>query len=237
MKLAICIPAFNEEKTIQQVIETIPKQIAGVWMIKVFVLDDGSTDKTAELAKLAGEKSGLHLEVMHSQHQGLAQGFLKGMKKALAWGADVVVNIDADGQYRSGEIPMLLQSLLRDEADMVIGDRQVETLRFMSPAKKYGNIAGSWFLRTLTGLKVRDASSGFRAFSRKAVESFEVRSQHTYTHENLIQAHYQGLRIAQVPVTFIARVDGTSSRLITGVLKHIFKSLQGIFAAWRRWRR
>lgn len=237
MKLAICIPAFNEEHTIGEVISAVPKQMGGISEIKIFVADDGSADETAQTARRAGEASGHQVEVLPLPHKGLAGVFLAGIQNALDWGSDVIVNIDADGQYRAEEIPLLIEPLLRGEADMVIGDRQVASLAFMPAAKKYGNLAGSWFLRRLTGSQVKDASSGFRAYSRKAAKSIEVHSTHTYTHENLIQAHYQGLRIAQVPVTFIARPDGSSSRLIRGVLKHIFKSLQGIFAAKRRWRR
>lgn len=246
MKLAICIPAFNEEKTIGLLIEAIPMHMQGISALKIFVVDDGSRDKTGgrawgsaqKMAQRAGVPTNHLIEIIQlRQNKGLAHVFFTGLRKALSWGADIVVNLDGDGQYRAEEIPVLIDPLLKGEADMVLGDRQVETLKFMTWAKKYGNLAGSWFLRKLTGMKVRDASSGFRAFSRKAAESFEIHSRHTYTHENLIQAHYQGLRIAQVPVTFITRPDGTSSRLISGVLKHIFKSLQGIFGAWRRWRR
>lgn len=237
MKLAICIPAFNEEQTIGEVISAVPKQMPGITVVRIFVADDGSEDLTAQTAREAGEQSGHDVEILPLPHKGLAGVFLAGIQQALDWGADVIVNIDADGQYRAGEIPLLIAPILNGEAEMVIGDRQVESLAFMPAAKKYGNLAGSWFLRRLTGSRVKDASSGFRAYSRKAAESIEVHSKHTYTHENLIQAHYQGLRIAQVPVTFIARTDGTSSRLIRGVLKHIFKSLQGIFAAKRRWGR
>ncbi len=239
MKLAVCIPAFNEEKTIGRVIEAIPAHIDGISAIKVFVVDDGSADKTVESVLHVRKKlGGDFIDILHARkNKGLAKAFLAGIHKALSWGADIIVNIDADGQYRSEEIPKLIEPLLKDEADMVTGDRQVGSLHFMSRAKKYGNLAGSWFLRKLTGIKVRDASSGFRAYTRKTAEKIEIHSKHTYTHENLIQTHYLGLRIAQVPITFIARTDGTSSRLISGVLKHILKSLQGIFAAWRRWRR
>jgi len=255
MKLAICIPAFNEEKTVGAVIESVPKNIHGITMTKIFIIDDGSTDNTTASAIAAGQKwageSQKSVDTTSSAHplhcsieiieikpnKGLANAFLKGIKKALTWGADVVVNIDADGQYRAEEIGLLIEPILRGEADMCIGDRQVEKLKFMSFAKKYGNRVGSWFLRSLTGLRVRDASSGFRAYTQAFAQEIEIFSQHTYTHENLIQAHYQGSRIAEVPVTFITRSDGTSSRLIRGVLKHIFKSLQGILGAWRRWRR
>ncbi len=233
MKLAVCIPAYNEEKTIGEVIKAVPHTIDGVRSVKIFVVDDGSSDNTAERAQEASNA----VEVVRIHpNKGLANAFVTGIRTALEWGADLMVNIDADGQYRAEEIPALIAPLLHDEADMVIGDRQVRTLRFMPVSKKYGNIVGSWFLRRLTGSKVRDASSGFRAYSRKTAETIRIQSSHTYTHENLIQAHYQHLRIAQVPVTFISRTDGTSSRLIRGVLKHIFKSLQGIFAAWRHWR-
>jgi len=262
MKLAICIPAFNEEKTIGQVIRAVPLHFAGIGggggskitSVKIFVADDGSTDKTAEVARVAGAERVLgnrrevqSIEIIRVHpNKGLANAFLTGIRQAVSWGADFVVNIDADGQYRPEEIPLLLAPLLKGEADMSIGDRQVGTLRFMPLAKKYGNIAGSWFLRALTGVRVRDASSGFRAYTSAAAQAIEIRSRHTYTHENLIQAHYTGLRIAQMPVTFIARTDGTTSRLINrrglfggvgAIFIHIFKSLRGIFSAWRWWRR
>lgn len=267
MKLAICIPAFNEEKTIGQVIRAVPRHFAGISEVKIFVADDGSTDHTAKVARAAAAERdlGSWREVQSGNgsfeiigvhpNKGLANAFLTGIRQAVAWGADFAVNIDADGQYRPEEIPLLLAPLLKGEADMAIGDRQVGTLPFMPFAKKYGNIAGSWFLRVLTGMRVRDASSGFRAYTLAAAQAIEVHSRHTYTHENLIQAHYMGLRIAQMPITFIARADGTASRLIRGgrtgaggsigggpsgfgsVLNHIFKSLRGIFSAWRRWRK
>lgn len=238
MKLAICIPAFNEEKTVGQVIERVPRHIPGVSSIHVFVVDDGSNDATAQIARSTGAKiHSDYVTVVGLKHQGLATVFFTGIHKAIAWGADLIVNIDGDGQYLSEDIPALVAPILHGEADMVIGDRQVEKLTFMPWAKKYGNMVGSCFLRMLTGSRVQDASSGFRAYSRVVAEKLEVHAKHTYTHENLIQAHFMGFRIAQVPVTFVARPDGTASRLITGVLKHIFKSLQGIFAAWRRWRR
>lgn len=246
MKLAVCIPAFNEEKNIARVIGAVPSSIPGVSAIKIFVTDDGSTDRTVYAAKEAGQKiaqaAGRDDEEVFNitqvkPNKGLANAFVTGIQNALAWGADIVVNIDSDGQYRAEEIPLLAAPLLAGEADMVVGDRQVRKLRFMPLAKKYGNIAGSWFIRRLTGMSIRDASSGFRAYSRRTAESVRIHSTHTYTHENLIQAHYQGLRMAQVPITFVSRRDGTSSRLITNVFKHIFKSLRGIFTSWRRYRR
>lgn len=246
MKLAICIPAFNEEQSIARVIGAVPSGIRGIRTIKMFVTDDGSMDRTVRAAEEAGQKLAhttgrndreLLSVTMVKPNKGLANAFVTGIRNALEWGADIIVNIDADGQYRAEEIPQLVAPLLASEADLVVGDRQVRKLRFMPLAKKYGNIAGSWFIRRLTGMNVRDASSGFRAYTRKAAESIQIHSTHTYTHENLIQSHFQGLRIAQVPVTFVSRRDGTSSRLITNVLRHIYKSLRGIFTAWRRYRR
>ena len=231
MKLAICIPAYNEAQNIAAVIHAVPRHIHGFREIKIFVMDDGSSDETLEIARRLGAV------VEAGTHRGLAQTFALGIKKALQWGADVIVNIDADGQYDPQEIPDLVEPLLQGDFDMVVGDRQVEKLEFMAPAKKYGNMVGSWFLRRLTGSRVKDASSGFRAYNRKAAESIKIESTHTYTHENLIQAHYEGLKIAQIPVTFSARGDNGGSRLIRSVLKHIFKSLQGILRAWATWRR
>ncbi len=239
MRLAITIPAYNEEDTIESVITSIPAKIPHIREIKVFVIDNGSTDKTPVIAQRNGA------ELIRLGHPCLAKAFMAGIEAALAWKADIIVNIDADAQYRAEEIPELMQPILDEKADVVIGDRQVKKLKFMPPAKRYGNLAGSRFLRLLTGMKVKDAtgrkrtidaSSGFRAFSANVANKFIIRSNHTYTHENLIQSYYLGLRIAQIPVTFIARKEG-ASRLITNVPGHILKSLVNIFKAWWRYKR
>ena len=227
MKLAIFIPAYNEQDTIGKVLADIPKHFWGISEHKVFVIDDGSRDKTVSVARAHGVEV---IEIM--PNRGLANAFRVGLAACLDFGADIIVHLDADGQYDPAEIGKIIEPLLKDEADMVTGDRQIARLGFMRPSKKYGNMLGSWFLRTLAGLKIKDVSSGFRAYTAATAGKLKVSSEHTYTHETLIRASRLGLRIAQVPITFIAREKG-SSRLISGrlaVLKHIVKSVRGIFA-------
>ena len=275
MKLAVIMPALNEEGTIASVITAVPRKTGGISALRIFVIDNGSRDKTPQIAQDLGA------ELVKLKSPSLARAFMAGIGEALIWDAHIIVNIDADGQYLPSEIPVLIEPILKGEADMVIGDRQVGKLDHMPPAKKYGNLLGSRFIRLLTGLYVKgtpaqsanegrapgvlstarsfrkltiDASSGFRAFTARAAENFSVYAKHTYTHENLIQAHYLGLRIAQVPVTFVARPDesrigltpkgmdaspisSARSRLIKSVPLHILKSLHGIMQAWWRYRK
>ena len=228
MKLAIFIPAYNEQDTIGPMISAIPRHFWGIKEYKIFVIDDGSTDKTAHIARTSGAQV---IEI--TPNRGLANAFNTGLSTCLDWGADVIAHLDADGQYDPSEIPKVIEPVLKGQADMVIGDRQIAHLTFMPPVKKYGNLFGSWFLRILAGLKVNDVSSGFRAYSATAAGKLTVNSGHTYTHETLIRARRLRLRITQVPITFTARKNGPS-RLISGnlaVLKHIAKSVKGIFGA------
>jgi glycosyltransferase involved in cell wall biosynthesis len=230
MRLAVFIPAYNEQDTIGAVIATIPRHFSGVKEYKIFVIDDGSKDLTAHAARTAGAQV-----IGITPNRGLANAFNTGIDVCLDWGADIIVHLDADGQYDPAEIPKLIEPVLKGEADLVTGDRQIGRLAFMRPAKKCGNLLGSLFLRSLTGIKVNDVSSGFRAYNAAAARKLKVTSLHTYTHETLIRARRLGLRIIQIPITFSAREKGTS-RLISGnlaVFKHIVKSVQGIFSAWR----
>lgn len=223
MKLIVTIPAYNEEKTIGKVIKSIPRKIKGIKSVKALVINDGSTDKTSQVAK----KSGADYIISQRTNLGLARAFQTGISEALRLGADIVVNTDADNQYSQKEIPKLIKPILEGKADMVIGNRQIEKLKHIPLVKKYGNIIGSWTLRLLTGSDVIDASSGFRAFSREAALRFNILSNHTYVHETIIQAVENKMRIAQVPITFRRRRGG-KSRLITGLWGHIKKSLATI---------
>lgn len=226
MKLIVTIPAYNEEKTIGKVIKSIPRRIKGVSKVEILVINDGSKDKTEKEAK----KAGADYILSHKINRGLAQTFADGMQEALKHGADIIVNTDADNQYKQEEIPKLIEPILKRKADMVIGNRQVEKLNHMPLAKKYGNIIGSWTIRILTGCNVRDASTGFRAFTRECAQKFNLISSHTYTHETIIQAVNKDLVIAEVPVKFKKRTSG-SSRLISGIWSHIKKSAATIIKA------
>jgi glycosyltransferase involved in cell wall biosynthesis len=219
MKLIVTIPAFNEKKTIADVIKSIPKKITGISQLEILVYDDGSTDNTSEIAKASGAT---HV-FKHKTNFGLAKTFKDAMIKALEFGADIVVNTDADNQYDQREIEKLVRPILKEEADMVIGDRQIDKLEHMPKSKKYGNKLGSFMIQKLTGTNVVDASSGFRAFTKELANDIYIASDHTYTHEMIIAAHYKNYVIVNVPIIFKKRTTG-GSRLISGVFSHIMKS-------------
>ncbi|MHA1696293.1 MAG: glycosyltransferase family 2 protein [Candidatus Helarchaeota archaeon] len=219
MKLIIIIPARNEEETISQVLQEIPRKIQGIEKIETIVLNDASNDKTKERAINAGASYVL----INKIHLGLARTFQKGLDKALRLGADIIVNTDGDGQYNQKEIPQLIKPILEKKADLVIGNRQIKNLKFMKAGNKYGNMLGSFVLRKLSGAEVRDASSGFRAFSRETALRINVRFNHTYTHETIIQSVFNKLLIVEIPIEFRVRQAG-KSKLIHGIFKHIRNS-------------
>lgn len=220
-KLFIQIPCLNEEKTIGSVIQNIPKkslESLGL-LVKVLVVDDNSSDKTSIIAK----KAGADMVITLSSRLGLARVFESGINYSLSRGADFIAIIDADCQYDSSELVKLVKPVLNNDSDMVIGNRQIEKLDFMPAGNKIGNHIGSWVIRKLTGLNIPDASSGFRVFNRQTALCFNLQSNHTYTHETIIQAFENRLRITNIPITFKKRSEG-ESRLITGLYDHIKKS-------------
>ena len=211
MKLAVIIPAYNEEKTIGKVIREIPKKIAEVKKVEVIVVDDGSTDNTDSEAL----KAGADRVVKHKANMGLASSFKDGLEMALEHGADIIVNTDADFQYNQAEIPKIIKPILEEEADIVLTDRNVWNLSHMPLSKKIGNKLATWIVRFLTGFPVKDAQSGFRAFSRDAALQLNILSDYTYVQETIIQAVFKKMTIVQVPCEFRAR-DG-ESRLVGNI--------------------
>lgn len=227
-KLFIQIPCLNEAETIEKVIKDIPKkELENLGLdVKILVIDDGSLDKTSQKAKHAGADFVLR----HKKTLGLGKTFADGLNYSLENGADMIVNTDGDNQYDQKEIVKIVKPILEERADMVLGDRQIKRLKFMSKIKKIGNQIGSWTIRLLTDLNVRDASSGFRAFSRKLAVKFNLQSAHTYTHETIIQAANFGAIIVDIPITFRKRISG-ESRLVSGILDHIKRSSVTIIRA------
>jgi glycosyltransferase involved in cell wall biosynthesis len=195
-KLIIQIPCLNEAETISATIADLPKAISGVDEIEVLIIDDGSSDNTAAVAKAAGA----HHIVMNGANRGLAQSFQRGLDAALALGADIIVNTDGDNQYHGGDVAALVRPILDNHADIVVGDRQTETVAHFSPLKKYLQKSGSRLVSALANAEIADAVSGFRAFSRQAAMGVTVRSSFSYTTETLIQAGRRRMRIVSVPI-------------------------------------
>jgi glycosyltransferase involved in cell wall biosynthesis len=195
VKLVIQIPCFNEEHCLATALAALPREIPGISEIEVLVIDDGSEDRTAEIARANGA-------TVHSLgvHCGLAAAFTAGLRQALRRGADIVVNTDADNQYEAADIPALIEPIVARQADLVLGDREVATEEFFSPIKRILQKIGSEVVGLAVGVKVPDATSGFRAFSRAAASRVLVLSKYSYTLETLIQAAALKQRIKFVPV-------------------------------------
>jgi len=218
MKLIILIPAYNEEDTIKSVINEIPKKLDSVDKIEVVLIDDGSTDKTAEIAKSCGATV-----YSFNQNKGLAKAISFGFSKCTEHNADILVILDADNQYDSSEIPSLIQPIIDKKADIVLGDRQVNKLEHMSFQKRIGNQMSSRVVSRLAGQKIKDAQTGFRAFNKDAITKLHIFSGYTYTQETLLQAKYKGLKILEVPVTFRKRAD--ESRLISNIFSYAIRTI------------
>lgn len=222
MKLVIQIPAWNEEDCLGQTLDNLPTEIEGIDLISVQVIDDGSTDRTAEVAREHGAEV-VRLPV----HRGLAVAFATGLQAAVENGADVIVNTDADGQYDPRDISKLVAPILSGQAQMVIGDRQVETLNRFSATKKLLQRLGSWVVRKLSQTDVKDATSGFRAISRETALKLHVFTRFTYTLETILQAGEAGLRVVSVPIRS-ASEEQRPSRLFKSNFGYILRSLESL---------
>jgi glycosyltransferase involved in cell wall biosynthesis len=196
MKLIVQIPCYNEAATLAQVVQSIPRCIAGVSSVAVVVVDDGSEDGTSELARSLG----VERVVRHPYRRGLASAFQTGIDTALALGADIIVNTDGDNQYPQADIPRLVEPILHDKADIVIGDRQPTRNMEFTWTKRLLQGWGSWVVRLASGTDVPDATSGFRAYSREAALRLTLFTRYTYTLETIIQAGKKGLRVAHVGI-------------------------------------
>ena len=218
-KLIIQIPCYNESKTLKIALNQIPRHMDGFECVELLIIDDGSDDNTAEIAKECNVE---HI-VRHHSNLGLARAFITGLHTALAAGADVIVNTDADNQYCAQDICKLVSPILSGEAEYVIGTRPIADIPHFSPIKKLLQKFGSFMVRKLSGTSVEDAPSGFRALSRDAAMKMNVFNDYTYTLETIIQAGYKNMQIKCVPIR--VNEDLRPSRLVKSIPKYIQRSI------------
>ena len=230
MKLIIQIPCLNEENTLPQTLADLPKSIEGIDRIELLIIDDGSNDRTVEIAREFGAQ---HI-VSFSSNRGLAAAFRAGLQKSLEEGADLIVNTDGDNQYNGADIKKLVRPILDHEADMVIGDRQISKHKEFSPLKKMLQRLGSWVIGSLAGTPVPDATSGFRAYSRQAALQMNILTQYTYTHETILQAGLLGLKITSVPIRVNAKTR--KSRLFRSMSSYIRRSMATILRIYLKYK-
>jgi glycosyltransferase involved in cell wall biosynthesis len=226
IKLVIQIPCFNEEETLPLTLADLPREVAGVDIVEWLVVDDGSTDRTVEVAVACGVD---HV-VSHRRNRGLAAAFLTGLDAALRAGADVVVNTDADNQYDGSSIPDLVAPVLSGDADIVVGERPIESIPEFSGVKKRLQRIGSWVVRRFSGTDIADAASGFRAFTRDAAMRMQVFGKYTYTLETLVQAGAEGLAVASVPIR--VNPQTRESRLVRSTGQYVRRSAQTIIRSF-----
>ncbi|MDW3216920.1 MAG: glycosyltransferase family 2 protein [Ilumatobacteraceae bacterium] len=221
-KLLIQIPCFNEADTLAATLADLPRSVPGVDVVEWLIIDDGSTDGTADVARA----NGVDHVVTHARNRGLAAAFLTGLDAGLRLGADVIVNTDADNQYVADCIPELIAPICDGSADMVVGERPITSIDDFSWAKKKLQRFGSWVVRKFSGTDVADAPSGFRAIGREAALRLQVFGRFSYTMETLVQANAEGLSVVSVPV----RVNPQTrpSRLAKSTFQYLRSSSQTI---------
>ena len=218
MKLIIQIPCYNEEKTLKETYNDLPKYIEGIDEIEYLIINDGSKDKTVEVAR----NLGFHHIVSFKQNKGLAKGFMAGIDACLHLGADIIVNTDADNQYCGADIEKLVRPILEEKADMVIGERPIDETEHLSWQKKKFQHIGSWVVRLASNTKIPDAPSGFRAYSREAALRMNVVNEYTYTLETIIQAGHNKIAMMSVPIR--TNPETRKSRLFKSMWAYIKRS-------------
>lgn len=218
-KLIIQIPCYNEEATLGLTLSELPRQVPGVDTVEWLIINDGSVDRTVEVARSLGVN---HI-VSFEHNQGLAKAFMAGLEASLKAGADIIVNTDADNQYCAADIPLLVEPILLGQAEIVIGARPIRQIKHFSPTKKFLQEFGSWIVRMVSNTNIPDAPSGFRAISRNAAFQINVFNQYTYTLEMIIQAGQRGMAITSVPI----RTNGylRPSRLVKSIPVYVQRSI------------
>ena len=230
MKLIIQIPCYNEEKTLPLTLTDLPREIPGIRKIEILVIDDGSSDRTTEVARSLGVHHVLRLK----NHQGLARAFRAGLEEAVAQGADIIVNTDADNQYPGADIFRLVEPLLRGQADMMVGDRGVGQVEAFPRHKRWLQQLGSWVVGKAAGMDLPDVTSGFRAFTREAALRTLVLSDYSYTLETLIQAGARKMAVQTVKVG--VNPPTRNSRLIRSLKHYLGHSTATIIRAYTTYR-
>ncbi len=230
MKLIIQIPCLNEAQNIGQTVQELPRQLEGIDSIEFLVIDDGSTDQTAQIAS----QSGVHHVISLPHHMGLAAAFKTGLESGLSQGADIIVNTDADNQYKAEDIRLLVEPILSGRADIVVGDRGVGKLQTFSYTKRLLQRLGSWTLGQASGLEIPDATSGFRAYNRDAALRTLVMNDYSYTLETLIQAGARNMAVEYVPVRTNQQVR--PSRLMRNIPDYLANSGTTILRAYTMYR-
>jgi glycosyltransferase involved in cell wall biosynthesis len=229
VKLIIQIPCLNEEETLPVTLADLPREVPGFETVEWLVIDDGSTDRTVEVAKTHGVDHIVRL----TNNKGLASGFQAGLDAALKLGADVIVNTDADNQYDASYIPALVAPIVAGTADMVVGDRQVMTIEHFSPLKKMLQRLGSWAVRRASDTDVPDTTSGFRAYNREAALTLQVVSKFTYTLETIIQAGKLTVAVDHVPVKTNEKLR--ESRLFPSMSSYVRRNGVSIFRIYAQY--
>jgi glycosyltransferase involved in cell wall biosynthesis len=229
MKLIIQIPCFNEEAQLPVTLSRIPRRVAGFDEVEWLIVDDGSTDRTVEVARAHGVDHVVRL----TNHKGLAAAFQAGLDAGLKLGADVIVNTDADNQYEGQDIPKLVAPILRGEADMVVGDRQVGTIEHFSGPKKVLQRLGSWIVRQASSTEIPDTTSGFRAYNREAALSMQAVSKFTYTLETIIQAGKLLVAVDHVPIRTNPKTR--ESRLFPSTASYVRRNALSIFRIYSQY--
>jgi len=219
MKLIIQIPCYNEAETLAIALGELPREVEGFDKVEWLIINDGSTDDTLKVAKECGVD---HI-VNFKHNQGLAKGFMAGLKESLKQGADVIVNTDADNQYEAKDIPKLVKPILEGRAEYVIGARPISQTEHFSATKKFLQKLGSWVVRKASNTDIPDAPSGFRAISRECAMQLNVYNNYTYTLETIIQAGQKNMAITSVPIR--TNEDLRPSRLLSSIPNYIKKSI------------
>lgn len=226
MKLIIQIPCYNEAETLHIALDALPKHIDGIDVIEYLIINDGSKDNTVEVAR----NWGVNYVVNFKQNRGLAKGFMAGLDACLRNGADIIVNTDADNQYRGEDIEKLVRPILEGKADIVIGERPIDQTEHFSWVKKKLQHFGSWVVRRVSSTNIPDAPSGFRAYSREAALQMNVVNEYTYTLEQIVQAGRTKIPIMSVPIR--TNEELRPSRLFSSMFGYVKKSMLTIIRAY-----